>query len=184
MKKQVFALSFLILFLEACITIAPMRMSDDGSSQPSVMLSQENVFEEDGFVIENIDQEKLKTLLADKDSAWVVLWAPWCSHCVLNMISDYYPNQAAVSGIKPENIIFISSNYDFKNIKKFVTKTELTSKAYVLDAKIYGSNEGEKIHQFVNAFTKSDNKGVPQNFLFTKGEMVYHSLGVLNIAKK
>lgn len=179
---QLFLLPLGLLFLHSCITIvkAPSRMPDDGSTKAS-SLDSTVLLDKSGFRIEQIDYSKLQALINCEDTFWVMLWAPWCAPCISNLMDDTYLEKAATHNIKPDNLIFISTNYDLTSIEKYLHKTPYRSVTYVLDAKAYGKDENTKISEFTMQVTGDSAQGVPQHFIFANGELVHHNGGNLRM---
>ncbi len=181
MKPKISSYFLLILswliFSQACITVAPRRFNDDGSEREEVQLNRETLYEKDGFEIRHMDERGLRERVATSDTTWVILWAPWCAHCVLDVKTGFYPKEAERLGIRMENILFISTNYDYPSIHKFIGRSPYPASSYVLDSRIYGSDESKKIQAFCEALAPGEYRGVPQHFFFCEGKLLHHSAG-------
>lgn len=171
-----------LLILHGCITItmAHKKFDDDGSTKVS-SLDSTVLLDTSGFRIEQIDFDKLQKVINHEDTSWVVLWAPWCSPCIVDLKDDAYIEKADALNIQPSNLIFICTNYDLPSIEKHLNKAPYRNVTYVLDAKTYGKDENKKIRDFTMQVAGDSVQVVPQHFIFANGELVHYDGGKLRL---
>lgn len=172
-----------ICVINSCIVVAPTRMDDDGSGQIAPIDSS-IIVEKENFRIEQINYNKLLALVDKQDTSWVVLWAPWCAHCIAHILDDAYIEKARKLGIDKENLIFISTNYDLEHIEKYLRSNNYGKVTYVLNSKDYGNKENGKINLFNLEVTNDSANSIPRNYFFSKGKLIFSNGGGLDFSIK
>ena len=127
-----------------------------------------------------MDERGLPERVATSDTTWVILWAPWYAYYVLDVKTGFYPEEAERLGIGMENLLFISTSYDYPSIHKFIGRSPYPASSYVLGSRIYGSDENGKIQAFCEALAPGEYRGVPQHFFFSEGKLLHHCAGKPN----
>lgn len=177
-KQTVF---FILLLSTSCITFYKTESSkaDDGSSsiskQDSLSLHEfsgaENSTVNRSDLFEFISANQLKSIAIKNQYTIVVLWASWCPIC-----HDYLPKlnlwQDSITSLKKNiGITLISQNINISYSQTILTRYNYPYQSYILDPRLYGSNERTKQDKFLAEFItkhQQTNGAVPRTLLLDK----------------
>ncbi len=139
---------------------APSKWRDDGASKFG-NVEDAVLFQSDKLTILAISATEL--FAATKNSSgFIYVWAPWCAHCLYTLKYQYTKTFNEV-----DNLVFVSTNYDIKNIVKLLEGKVDT--AYVLDSSTYGNNENSKLKGISKLLIEKELEGIPQFYEFNYG---------------
>lgn len=179
------------LFVTACISIkrTETRKVDDGSSSISKedSLSLHDFSEADAYFLkrpdlfEFITADQLRLIAQKNKYTIVVFWASWCPVC-----HDYLSNlklwKDSITDLKQDiGVTLISQNINIKYLKTIVQRYNYPCQSYIIDPRIYGTDERNKQDKFLNEFnpTRSQTYGsVPRTIILNNnGDMIFEVPG-------
>ena len=197
MKKNSFWLFlWIFLLINSCIVIRS-RQVDDGTKSLTKedsakifpfdigSINQKTEYATSSEIIfQRITANDLKQLILLKPYTWVLICASWCP------ISERaIKRHSELSKHIPEDsyqLVIISQDLNIKLLQKEIFQSSYSHIPYLIDSKLYGTDEHVKQKKFITDFNKNlpldffKNGGVPTCLLFNQNaELLYLTGGTL-----
>lgn len=183
---KILNLIFLIVCLNACITIQrSSRKVDDGSTLLSTvekkylnefqLLDYKEVSTPNQF--QYIDSKQIQQLAIGKKKL-VVFWATWCPVC------KKYLEKIATDTLLLRNndieLILVCQNVNIKEAQSILGKLKLNNLSYIIDPKVYGTDETTKQDLLIKELVKGRKNtegSVPNSLLLDRNNKVVIEVG-------
>lgn len=163
-SKPILLLLFVLFGIPSCITIekAPNRLVDDGSGKFDCG-GNPILYSTHLMTILEISPIGLQEIVKNSEGM-IYVWAPWCAPCYLTLKHNYASTFDDIG-----NHVFLSVNYDIKNIVKLLeTKVDT---AYVLSCSAFGKDEMDKARGISFFLMGRELEQVPQLYKYRSGKI-------------
>ena len=176
----------MIVCLNACITIQrSSRKVDDGSTLLSTdekkylnefqLLDYKEVSTPSQF--QYIDSKQIKQL-ASGNNKLVVFWATWCPVCKKYL--EIIATDTLLLRNNDIELILVCQNVNIKEAQSILSKLKLNNLSYIIDPKVYGTDETTKQDLLIKELVKGRKNtegSVPNSLLLDRNNKVVIEVG-------
>jgi hypothetical protein len=197
MKKNPFWLFlWIFLLINSCIVIRS-RQVDDGTKSLTKedsakifpfdigSINQKTEYTTSSeIVFQRITANDLKKLMPLKPYTWVLICASWCP--ISERAITKYSELAMRISEDSLQLVIISQDLNIKALQKEIFQASYAHVPYLMDSKLYGTDEHNKQKKFISDFNKNlpldffKSGGVPTCLLFNQNaELLYLTGGAV-----